>query len=186
MGEGASNSDPGLPDLSEWAPQTVAPPPKSRDMLDLAKDWLSLFQSLATILALLAGGWWFWEQRMDKPRLKVEHRISHRRTSSNEQLLIVDVLLSNVGNTKVDPPCGKIRVYEIIPDHEKLVNPDDTCNEDRVSLEPAEADQVHEEYAIKGDVKTVRVYTFFANPSNPELGWSQTSFYDLIDAVKVK
>ena len=163
------------------APELTPEPPKRRDRLEFVKDWMSIVQSIVTIIAIIAAGLWFLMQRQHKPRLKVEHRISHRRIAQNEQLLIVDVMLSNVGNIKADLKCGKIKVYEILPDGGVLVNKDDTCNAGQRSLEPGEGDQVHEEYKLDGAVQTVRVYTFFVNPDRPGIGWDLTSFYDFKD-----
>lgn len=157
------------------------PRPKRAGRLSQVKDWLSIIQSVMTIGALLAAGWWFLMQRQDKPRLKIEHRISHIRLSPNEQLLIVDVMLSNVGNIKTDLNCGKIKVYQILPARGVLVNQQDQCNAEPHALEPGEGDQVHEEYKIDGAVQTVRVYSYFPNSTAPGIGWDLTSFYDLKD-----
>jgi hypothetical protein len=37
------------------------------------KDAAATLQAGATILALAVGGYWFYTQRADKPRLKIEH-----------------------------------------------------------------------------------------------------------------
>jgi hypothetical protein len=88
-------------------------------------------------------------------------------------------MISNVGNIKVDLKCGKVKVYQIIPEPGVRINPSDECIAGERMLEPGEGDQVHEEYKIDPRVKTVRVYTFFKNPEQPDVGWDLTSFYDL-------
>lgn len=147
--------------------------------MDKIKDWLAILQSVATIVAILAAGWWFFMQRQNQPRLRLEHRIAHRRLSPDRQLLIVDIMLSNVGNVKLDLNCGKIRVFTILPQRAVLVNAEDQCNAGERLLEPGEGDQVHEEYELEGNVATVRVYSFFQNPKYKKAGWDLTSFYDL-------
>ncbi len=147
------------------------------------KGWLEIVQSALTIFAILAAGWWFRTQRQNRPRLKIEHRLTHRRIAKDKQLLVVDAMLSNVGNVKLDLKCGKFKIYEILPvvptERALLVNREDACNEGERVLEPGEGDQVHEEYPLDGNVSTVRVYTFFENPDQKSIGWELTSFYDL-------
>ena len=102
------------------------------------KPWLDVFQVTLTILAFLSAGWWFYRQGTTHPRLKLEHHITHRKVSPTRQFLVIDVVLSNVGNVPLDLKCGKIKVYEILPERKILVNSDDTCNEKERMLEPGE------------------------------------------------
>lgn len=154
-------------------------PSRDRGWVEWAKDWLQMAQSVLTIAAIAGAGWWFLMQRQAQPHLRIEHRVTHRRLAPRRQLLIVDVMLSNVGNTKLDLQCGKIRVFEILPSRALLVNTKDECNVGERVIEPGEGDQVHEEYEVDGEVSTVRIYSFFQNPKQSKLGWDLTSFYDL-------
>lgn len=151
------------------------------------KGWLEIVQITLTIIAFLSAGWWFYRQGQNRPRLKVEHHISHHRLSKDKQLLVVDVTLSNVGNVPLDLKCGKIRVYELIPDKRVIVNGEDTCNEEERMLEPGEDDHVSEEFdSLDGDASTVRVYSYFENPTAKGVGWDLVTIYDLESARRDK
>ena len=169
--------DPALP--------PTGPPAKQRDRLERAKDAASIVQAILTSIALVVGGIWFMVQRQDKPRIKIEHRISHHRISMEKQLLVVDVVLSNVGLVKADIDCGKIKLYEIVPNPQALSNAEGSCNVSKRFLEQGESDPIHQEYPVRGDTRTVRVYSWLKNPKGgDDAGWDLTSVYDLIDPPK--
>jgi hypothetical protein len=152
---------------------------------ETTKGWLEIAQITLTIIAFLAAGWWFYRQGQNRPRLKVEHHISHHRLSKDRQLLVVDVVLTNVGNIPLDLKCGKIRLYELIPERKVLVNSEDACNEGERILEPGEEDHVSEEFdSVGGDVAAVRVYSYFENPAARGIGWDLVTIYDLGSAPK--
>jgi hypothetical protein len=157
--------------------------PKSRDSLERAKDWLAIVQSAMTIGALGLGAVWFVLQRQDIPRLKIDNQITHRKVASDEYLLIVDLNLSNVGNVRIDLPCERIWVYQVLPkvDANLLVDPGKSCSGKYHWLEPGEADQVHEEYTIYGNVQTVEIESFAYRDVENGIGWGQKSIYDLTD-----
>ena len=81
--------------------------PPLRDRL---KRWLDLFQVALTVLAFLTAGWWFHKQGQNRPHLKVEHHITSRVLSPQQQLLVVDVKMSNVGNIPLNLKQVKTKV----------------------------------------------------------------------------
>lgn len=165
-------------------------------MLEKIKDAFATAQSFFTVTAILAAGIWFLFQNQCGPRLKIEHRVSHRQSISDpsKYILAVDVMLSNAGNVAVDLNCGHLRVLNINPGDEKLNpvlvwprHPDDLkdvenggCLEDMI-IEPGEGDQVHREISLNSSIKTVRIRSFFKNPKKDDVGWEFISVYDLDD-----
>lgn len=141
-----------------------------------AKGWLDLFQVALTVVAFLTAGWWFHRQGQNRPRLKVEHNITHRALSPDWQLLVVDVKMSNVGSIPLSLSQVKTRVYEILPEGKVLVGGEKR----ELTLAPGEEYHIYEEYnEIGRDVAVVRVYSFFENSATKGHGWDLATIYDL-------
>jgi hypothetical protein len=139
---------------------------------------------LFTISAIIAAGGWFIWQSASHPKLKIDHRISHRTSARNPQkdvLLAIDVLLSNVGNVPIRLDCGHLKVFDINPGEQRLLwSPPGGCLPS-MTIEPGEGDQVHEEITIGSEVQTVRMRSFFTNSQAKARGdgWEYISLYDL-------
>ena len=94
------------------------------------KDALSALQSLVTILALVAAGAWFFGQHTSSDKLKLEFRPSHRSyiakpgsgDANGEQLLGVEIWISNTGQSPVYLEKGKFRVDDVNPNDETIAN----------------------------------------------------------------
>ncbi len=119
--------------------------------------------------------------RESNPRLSIEHRITHRRLSNEQILLIIDANTSNTGKTVVKPLVGwfavdqilplnkeqldKLQVGELHPLWPQVIPPTWFIGLDLRSerhLEPGESETHHQEVIVNSSLKAVRVYTFFA------------------------
>lgn len=154
------------------------------------KDVFAIAQSIVTIMAILAGGYWFYRQEQARPRLKIEHRISTRpfATLPKRNLFAIDIFVFNVGFTPLALNCGHLKVFDINPSNGKdpalVWSPQNGCLPN-MRLEPGESDQVHEEVALPETVTALRIRSFFTNPSTskPGYGWEYTSVYDVAAGV---
>ncbi len=160
-----------------------------RNWLSNLVTWLGLhigvIKDIFTVLAIIVGGIWTWmlfsTYRESYPRLSIEHRITHRRLSNEQILLIVDANTSNIGKRAVKPLVGwfevdqilaltkeqldKLKVGELHPLWPQVIPPTwfiglDLRSERR--LEPGESETQHQEVIVNSSLKAVRVYTFFA------------------------
>lgn len=174
--------------------------------LEQSEKIASIAQCIATILALIIGGWWtyklFIEQRQDRPRLKLEHKITHRHLPNNKVLLSVEELLSNAGSVGLAIEQGEIRVIQVLPLPPKaseLINKREELPEivrhpqtwpvlesrsvkwspGQFFLEPGEGDQLHSVFSLDNSVKTISIVTRFENPTQKELGWQFVTLYDI-------
>lgn len=147
------------------------------------KTWVEIFQGLATIAAACAGGWWFWQQGLAKPRAKLDHKITHVQLSRDVILLVVDIEVENIGSTPFTLNCGKVRVWEMRPERDVgIFNvKQNECNVPVHDLAPNEIDNIHVEVDVPGDVTTVRVGSFFPTPGSKgdTHGWGVSTFYDI-------
>jgi len=156
------------------------------------KDIADICQSLVTVVGILAAGIWFLLQQQCGPKVKIEHRISHRQSAAeaSKNLVGIDVFVSNVGNVGVTLECGHLRVLNVNPgpangDPEYIwpsdvVHPKSSCLE-TTYIEPNGSDQAaHEEILVDRGVKTIRVRSFFKNPTaKTNTGWELITLYDL-------
>lgn len=180
--------------------------------LEKTKYAMDIVQSAATVIALIVGGIWtyrlFIQQRQEQPRLKIEHKISHRRMPNGETLLSVDEMLSNPGTTLVALRSSETRIIQLLPlpagiakedltfQHELpdiIGKPDEwpvlrdtqRPDVDRV-LEPGEEDQLHTEFVLPPQIQVVCVASHVENPKNPKLGWQRITIYDINQAAVKK
>jgi hypothetical protein len=141
-----------------------------------AKRWLDLVQVALTIGAILTAGWWFYRQGKNRPCIKIEHSIAHRRLSPGRQLLVVDVKVTNVGSVPLGLGRVMTRVYEILPQGRVL-----EVKESRgLYLGPGEEDHRYVEFeGIPGEVSVVRVYSFLESSAVKGVGWDLATICDL-------
>jgi hypothetical protein len=145
--------------------------------LTTVKDFMSSLQSFATVVALIAGGWWFFEQRQDAARLKVEHTITgHQDTSPDFVLVGVEIKASNTGNTHVRVPVGTIRLIDIVSQSVDILKEDGM---QAVELEPGESDQIYfKTFHIPKSTGTIRIETVVPD-DKADLQLTSNSLFDV-------
>src|SRR5437763_444189 len=86
------------------------------------KDVAATVQSVFTIGAIIAAAWWFMANRQDKPRIKIEHIVSHRQDAGEPGNIFVgiEVKVTNIGNVNVDLGNGEIEIAEVNPNGTSL------------------------------------------------------------------
>jgi flagellar biogenesis protein FliO len=166
--------------------------------------WSSTAASLATIFALVIGGWWtytrFIRQRTEQPRATLTYRAAHRRLTSREFLLRVSVRARNSGTVLLgvhELRCEIQQVTPLIPEAlakleaRELINERDEadlgcirCYEQKwkageVEIEPNESESFDFDFIVDGEVETILVYADLPNAEREDGGgWQATGFYD--------
>ncbi|MBM3813198.1 MAG: hypothetical protein FJW20_16360 [Acidimicrobiia bacterium] len=184
----------------------------AKGRLAFAKELAALLQSVATILAIIVGGAWtyitFIQNRESKPRMNVEHRVTHRPLGHGKIVLFVDIRMENTGKVKVSPSMEDVRVYQVlplkddlkqklergehlIPDAEKeaawphlAYRPRKLETKELILLEPGERAERHHEFILEDGLRMVMVYSHYENPANKGIGWDTTSYYDVSGAAR--
>ncbi len=171
--------------------------------LSTVRDIATIVQSIFTVAAVIIGGvWTYWlfvKKRQKYPSAKIEHQISHRPIANGKVLLSVNAVISNSGNVLLSLEKGKIRVSQVLPPQDELldiltrkkgtqvtnwhllsplVNP---IGQETLEIEPSESQQFLVHYVIDADIQTILVYTYFRNVEKPKrnIGWTLTTIYDL-------
>jgi len=179
--------------------------------LKIMKDVAATVQSIATIIALVVGGWWVLKRRRVYPRAKFAHDIAHVALDNQRILLHVAINAENVGDVLL--PIGPVVVcaQQLKPlpdDHRRRLEsggkllPDgavdidwpilERCDQDLAGyeLEPGESGAFHFDLVVPAEATTVLVYSYFTNVAKrpKEIGWSTSTMYHISgsDAVVVK
>ncbi len=166
--------------------------------------WSSTAANLATVFALVIGGWWtytrFIRQRTEQPRATLTYRAAHRRFASQEFLLRVSVRATNSGTVLLgvhELRCEIQQVTPLIPEAlakleaRELINERDEadlgcirCYEQKwkageVEIEPNESEIFDFDFIVDGEVETILVYADLPNAEREDGGgWQATGFYD--------
>jgi len=86
------------------------------------KDALAALQSLLTIAAIVLAGFWFLGNRTSNERVKTDLRISSRPYAGapNENLVGVEVWVTNIGQTPIYLRRGRLKIVEVNPGNATL------------------------------------------------------------------
>ncbi len=150
-------------------------------------------QSVATVIAIIVAGIWFIERREASLKADIIHTVIHRQIDDKQTWVRVSIKISNQGKRLLDLKSGLFSIHQILP-----LRSDDILglNNYRVNwpligkpckrelntkIEPGEADHLDHEFIIPRNVQTVEIYSYFQNPENPDIGWSKSTVYDLIE-----
>src|SRR5262245_6035031 len=142
------------------------------------QDALAALESIATILAILAGGVWalslYRKKREPQPKARIKHTVTHRRLPDNQIWLRVELSLDNCGNSLLQLNKGLTRVSQILPLHGKLpdrLSPpfsrerawpqlfDDESDWTEMRIEPGEEDSVVYDFVLPSHVRTALIYS---------------------------
>jgi hypothetical protein len=143
------------------------------------KVWFDIVQSLATILAIVAGGYWFFLQRSTKPQVKLDQTITQRAAvgEPNTVLVAIEVHATNIGKVKVDLDPGQLDVLQVNPRTDKPITLK-SYSLNKLTLEPGESDQaIFQVLAVYDSVKTIQVHSCYEVPGSrkPPLTCAQAS-----------
>jgi len=179
--------------------------PNLKDVAGIAKDVTGALQSVATVVALIVGGYWtyrkFVKNREDQPRANIEHSASHRMLPNNQYLLVLDVFIENVGEVAICLDRSQTWLQQIVPlpcdVRCRIENGQDAVPEgqsealwallgtvhenkytkDNCIIDAHERDQFRHNFIFDSDVQTIQIYTYLQSASG-SLGWKLKTTYD--------
>jgi hypothetical protein len=156
--------------------------------LETVKLYVEVVQGLATIVALLAGGYWFFLQRSTSPEVKIEQTVTHRPVQNEPgfTLITVDVRATNVGKVKVDLQPGEFELRQVNPTL-PAASKNGESNKPLLAfvlkpmtLEPGESDQaLFKTIEVPVEIKTVQVHSDYAVPHETKKFWNLLSAVDV-------
>jgi len=85
-----------------WPPTKF--PSGFKEKVELAQAIIATAASIATVVAVIVGGWWtyslFIKEREEYPHANIELKLSHVALSERVNLLRIAIELSNTGGTR--------------------------------------------------------------------------------------
>ena len=134
-------------------------------------------QGILTIIAIAAGGWWFYAQESMKPEVKIDQVVTQRRLADSEEILVaIDVHVSNVGKTKVELERGILELSDINPPTPGVLWSRDLP---LITLEPGESDQAaFVTVAVPPEIKTLQIHSLYRVPHS-NMYWNLLSAVDI-------
>ena len=154
------------------------------------RNWATGFQALATLVAVVVGGWFAWRNRhlfrYGQPHLTISHEISHRQVSPGYVQVAVTAILHNSSRVKVEVLDGLLTIQQMAPvsdsDAEEIFAETfidrkhngalqwDTLTQFRLSwnqenliAEPGESATATFEYMVPIYIESLLVTTYFYN-----------------------
>jgi len=172
------------------------------------KDIIDIVESVATILAIIAGGAWafhkFIVRRQKYPQANLTHEIKHLFGDDDKIILHVKTRVENIGNILIQIESGFTRLQRVLPfpkdekelfqngkvlrdkdskeipwtEIEEIKRQWEPCN---FEIEPGESDEVCFEFLLNPEDHAILIYSHFENikKTTRDLGWGLTSIYDL-------
>ena len=150
------------------------------------KDFVSVVQGIATILAIAAAGIWFWQRRQKLPRAKATHKIQSWQLPDKRWLLRVTTYVEKTGEVLLEFHNGFVRVQQMIPWPDKIAPPPLKTEDGKTEvewpllaqmdidfkigqreIEPHESDEIYTEFILPNEVEMVVVYTYLRNVKKP-------------------
>ncbi len=196
-----------LRELARQVTEICRPQP---DSLSKIKSITEITASVLTLLAVIVGGIWsyllFVRTRQKYPSANISQSITYRNISSGKLWVRVSVTLQNTSKVLLSLVYGETWIQQVLPldedIHKIILKGDDPVKEKELEIEwpllkdkkiywgkgdreiePSESDQIHFDFILDSDVKTIVVYSYFRNAKKmrrkAELGWLITSVYDL-------
>lgn len=164
----------------------------------------SAAESIATVLALAAAGWWtfllFIKKREKHPRARTTHSLVPLGELEGYRLMRVSVKIENLGGVLVDLCRGKVVVQAVrpLPDAwtatiqrgEDLPRGDAyefpwprlkefplEWGDNGYRIEPLESEEFHFDVVLGSCVEAVQIYSYFQNVTEKrrEIGWNCTT-----------
>ena len=176
----------GVAEVQGTGPATTG----SASVADNVYLWVSIAQGVATIIAIVLGGFFAWRRgfifRHWQPHVTISHDVTHRQVSPENIHIEITAILHNSSQVKVEFLDGLFTVEQLAPvsdeyveqlygktfvDKERYEAPEWHClkeirlewEKDKLIAEPGEKVAVTLEYIVPNYVESVLITTYFYN-----------------------
>ncbi len=172
--------------------------------LSRVKNAAIISQSVATVIAIIAAGIWFFMRGEVLQKANIEHNVTHRQINNDWTWIHISITISNPGKRFLDLKSGIIRIQKILPldskirdrinNNKKLVSQKsygvpwpriDKQYEPQLNIriQPEETDTLNYEFIIPFKTETVKIYSYFEMQQSPQIGWGKTTIYDITKEI---
>lgn len=168
------------------------------EFFTVVSNFTSFALSLASLIAIMAGGYWFYMRGSKKPRAQLEHSVYFRRLR-RQRYVAVSVRMNNVGNVPLCIEPSKdvsapslVMIEEVAPSLNKSREYQNNSPEFKLDLlgyrffpvgavvEPGEDQVFLFEFLIQAKNEVIKIYTHVDNSRyNKNKGWNLTTVHEV-------
>lgn len=166
------------------------------DSLGWIIDNINAVESMATILAIGAGVWWFVIRRARIRRANISHNVSFADLGGNIVYVGVHATIKNIGNVRIkskiknasknvviieelSPYLGiKQESQELSPEY-KLKFLGGRTFPKIINIEPGESQTTLFDFIIQKKTKVIKVYSYIDTGYNKNIGWNKTTIHEV-------
>jgi hypothetical protein len=167
-------------------------PAPTSDLLTRWKDWASIAESIAKVVALIVLAIWtyllFIRQRQKFPRAKIEHALVQYPLPAGKVLLRLNVSITNIGNVLLQMSKTNIEISQFRPWPKDLMNDllsgtpiqahgpkqnpivwplvhkrEITAPETFKEIEPNETENIYFDFIVEASLQAFFIWTYFEN-----------------------
>ena len=173
-------------------------PDKSKPSFSRVNEFISILQSIFTIAAIIAAGWWFFFQAETSPRINQSHLVKYYKIHDDWTWIYVSIKLENPGKRPVSLSSEKVWLQKILPIAKNIkdkIEQDINLISEKGDIDwpligkpyqkeidreihPGESDTLNYEFVIPSYVKTIMLYGFYQTDGSTN-GWPLASLHDL-------
>ena len=194
---------PTQPPRESSPPEAAEPLPKSEpSRLGTWKDVTAVIQSIATVLGILAAGWWFFNQGTLAPHADLSQSVQTLDIHPNWRLVRLSVTLKNVGAVPVSLKSGRVYIARVLPLEDAIrkridsgYTPIDADTQQvpwpsigkpyQIELDseiwPGESESYNFDFMIPTDLCEVMLYSELASQPNRHLHWDEQTLQKVGD-----
>ena len=176
--------------------------------IETTKNIVQIIESLATVIAIVVGGFWtygvFIRHRQKYPRAMITHQIVQKPIGRGKTLFLATIQIENKGDVLVKINRGEVRLLQVLPligeiqqavatgndpvktgytsvDWHLLGKRSLSFSKPACEIEPGETDIIQFDFIVEDDVRFVQLYSYFKNEQKgaKEIGWTNTTFYEI-------
>lgn len=168
--------------------------------IDIIRPYAEVGQAVATIGAVLVGGFWtymmFIRRRSMYPKLRLTHTVYTRNIDEEHRFLRVTLTFENQSNVLVKIREITSRILQLEPWPDDIISPGlelghnhasfewpyvdyRDIDPQKVEIEPGELDEYCFDYVVDREIKAVIFYSWIKNLRKRKIGWQLSTPHNL-------
>lgn len=170
----------------------------------IKKEFWQGFQAFLACIAIIAGGIWFYKQKLSDEKLSINHEVKSFQLDDERILVHSEIMLKNEGLVSIYINNATVYIQKIKPLENKYINAlqsgnsiiSDTTyrvpwprisdryeNNPQAKILPNESDILVYEFIIPCNIELIQLYSYFPNGAGSEIGWKKISIHKIAPEI---
>ena len=175
-------------------------------LIDCVKPYIEVTQAVATVAALVVGAVWsrrtIFKKREEFPKIRLGHAIHTAVVDETHRFVRISLTIENQGSVLVRLDEVDSWLYQVAPWPDDILSEEKMLDVDRgdyrwpgvpgvsnrmirpqkVEIEPEETQELHFDYLMTREVRTIIAYSYVNNPTKKiGIGWNTSTVHDMVD-----